>query len=60
MILGDAGGIGGVKFLDTDFIISGDERMLAVILLVGGVTTFEAPEFIPPTIPDDVAPTDLL
>ena len=60
MILGDAGGIGGVKFLDTDFIISGDERMLAVILLVGGVTTFEAPEFISPTNADDVDPNELL
>ena len=34
--------------------------MLALILTVGGVTTFEAPEFIPPTIADDVGPKELL
>ena len=36
----DVGGIGGVKFLEMPFKISGEDRMLEGILLVGGVTIF--------------------
>ena len=56
----DVGGIGGVKFLETDFIISGDERTLVVILLHDGVTTFVTHVLLPPSNDNDAEPNELL
>ena len=36
----DVGGIGGVRFLDTDLIMSGDESTLAVALVGAVITAF--------------------